>query len=56
MHEEGKMLAVDQLPAQQVMSNFLPTEQRIDKASLPAPGSVQSSPDVALGEKTWKVM
>lgn len=28
MHEEGKMLAVDQLPAQQVMSNFLPTEQR----------------------------
>lgn len=30
--------------------------KRIDKASLPAPGSVQISPDVALGEKTWKVM
>lgn len=56
MQEDGKMLTTDsacttgneELPAYRV--------KIIDKASLQAPGSIQNFPDVALGEKTWKVM
>ena len=52
MQEDRKMLTVDfacttgnkKLPADRI--------KIIDKASLQAPGSIQNSPDVALGEKT----
>lgn len=51
MHEEGKML-IDRLPAQQGNEQLPAYEtKRIDKASLPAPGSVKVPLMLLWGEE-----